>query len=241
MFRGCRILAKRIRFFAAENNRSNMDTKDIEETLMLDERVDWWMVGISDRVKVMEEKCRETMDTLPEIPDDLEQGGYSEEEVEAGLEEECSRLSLWNRKGLSIEEWSAFEKEIQAARSGFWNEYVTEWDSDYDYDYLLGIIRFKLKWMAFYWDNFGHCEKGGRCSSRMKLAIRLIEIVRGHGQAQLGAASLPYVNLRNQSRFDDFKCAEDYYPQGEPQRVRFLKAWCLLWALLKENLLDWWD
>ncbi len=75
-----------------------MDTKDIEETLILDARVDWWMVGISCRVKEMEEKCRETMDALPEIPDDLEQGGYSEEEVEAGLEEECRRLSLWNRK-----------------------------------------------------------------------------------------------------------------------------------------------
>ena len=52
---------------------------------------------------------------------------------------------------------------------------------------------------------------------------------------------LPYVNLRNRDRFNGFSCDDGYYLKGEPQRLRFRKAWCLLWKLLKENLLDWWD
>ena len=49
------------------------------------------------------------------------------------------------------------------------------------------------------------------------------------------------MNLRNRGRFNGFSCDDGYYLKGETQKVRFHKAWCLLWKLLKENLLDWWD
>lgn len=216
-----------------------MNIQNIEESLTLEKRIDKWMEEISVRVKEMDEKCQKRMEALPEIPDSFK--GLSQDEEEKALEEECRRFSLWNRKGLSREEWSAFEREIQSKRADFWKEYIIIRDSDYDYDYLLGILSFKLKWMVFYWDNFGHCEDGGRCSAQMRLTVRLIDIIRAHGLDDTVTESLPYVNTRNRGRFDGFRCDDGYYLKGDSQRVRFHKAWCLLWKLLKENLLDWWD
>ncbi len=212
---------------------------ELEYNRSLEERIDKWMDGISVRVKEMDEKCRKMMEALPEIPDSFE--GLSQDEEEKVLEEECRRFSLWDRKGLSREDWGAFEREIQSRRLEFWKEYIMMRDSDYDCDYLLGILGFKLKWMVFYWDNFGHCENGGYRSAQMRLAVRLIDIIRAHGLDDTETESLPYVNTRNRDRFDGFRCDDGYYLKGEPQRVRFHKAWCLLWKLLKENLLDWWD
>ncbi len=212
-------------------------SEEQEYNRSLEERIGKWMEETSDRVKKMDEECGKMMDALPELPESFE--GLSQDEEARVIEEESRRFSLWCRKGLSREDWSAFEREIQTKRAEFWKEYIMMRDSDYDYDYLLGILRFKLGWMVFYWDNFGHSGNGVYRSAQMKLAIRLIDIVRAHGlDAQ---EDLPYVNLRNRDRFNGFSCDDGYYLKGEPQRVRFHKAWCLLWKLLKENVLDWWD
>ena len=85
------------------------------------------------------------------------------------------------RKGMSRREWGALEKEIQTRRAGFWKEYVMMCDSDYDCAYLFGILRFKLRWMVFYWENFGHGDEGDGTLSQMRLAVRLLDIVRRHG------------------------------------------------------------
>jgi hypothetical protein len=45
----------------------------------------------------------------------------------------------------------------------------------------------------------------------------------------------------NRNRFKEVASSYTHYPDGETQRLRFRKAGCLLWKLLKENLLDWWD
>ena len=67
---------------------------------------------------------------------EMNAGSGREEKV---LEEECRRSSFWDRKGLSREDWGAFEREIQSRRLEFWKEYIMMRDSDYDCDYLLGI------------------------------------------------------------------------------------------------------
>ena len=212
-------------------------TEELEYNISLEERIDGWMEEISVRVREMDEKCQKMMEALPELPENFE--GLSQDEEGTVLEEECRRFSLLDRKGLSRKDWGAFEKEIQTRRAEFWKEYIMMRDSDYDCDYLLSILRFKLRWMVFYWDNFGHCENGGRLSAQMRLAIRLIDIIRARGLDV--QENLPYVNLRNRDRFNGFSCDDGYYLKGEPKKVRFHKAWCLLWKLLKENLLDWWD
>ena len=155
-----------------------MKRKD-DTALPLEERMEEWMAGISARVREMDGKCREMLESLPEIPVNLD--GYTLDEVEKVMDEECRRLSLCSRKGMSRREWNALEKEIQTRRAGFWKEYVMMCDSDYDCAYLFGILRFKLRWMVFYWENFGHGDEGDGTLSQMRLAVRLLDIVRRHG------------------------------------------------------------
>ncbi len=213
-------------------------TEELEYNISLEDRIDKWMDGISVRVKEMDEKCQKMMEALPELPENFEE--MSQDEEEKVLEEECRRFSLWNRKGLSREDWSAFEREIQSKRAEFWKEYIMMRDPDYDYAYLLRLIRFKLKWMIFYWDNFGPLENGPYKSAQMKLAVKLMDIILGSGREESRQEPFPYVNLRNRTRFKDIADPYAHYPDGEPQKVRLRKAWCLLWNLLEEHLLDWW-
>ena len=215
-----------------------MKRKD-DTALPLEERMEERMAGISARVKEMDGKCREMLEFLPEIPVNLD--GYTLDEVEKVMDEECRRLSLCSRKGMSRREWGALEKEIQTRRAGFWKEYVMMCDSDYDCAYLFGILRFKLRWMVFYWENFGHGDEGDGTLSQMRLAVRLLDIVRRHGLDGPLPGSLPYVNVRNRARFNGFIGFDDFYSQDEARKVRFRKAWCLLWKLMKETSLGWWD
>ena len=56
------------------------------------------------------------------------------------------------RKGLSEKEWKAYQKGIRQDRLRIWAMFINE-NPDYDYHYFLILLKFKLEWIIFYWEN----------------------------------------------------------------------------------------
>ena len=76
----------------------------------------------------------------------------------------------------------------------------------------------------------------------MRLCCSLIDIVcwegmTGEYRLRLGK----YVNMRNADRFQGVPDGNMGFLGGEQQRVRFQKAYYLLFRVLYANLLGWWD
>lgn len=104
------------------------------------------------------------------------------------------------------------------------------------------VLRKKLEWQAEYFENFGNAESGSYEAARMRLCCSLIDIVcwegmTGEYRLRLGK----YVNMRNADRFQGVPDGNMGFLGGERQRVRFQKAYCLLFKVLYANLLGWWD
>ena len=206
----------------------------------LEGRVAKWMKAQSRKMNTWERQCEKKIDAMPELVEPDYQG--PEELIEAFEKEEERRNDLYMRKGRSKEEWKAYRTELYRQEQKFWKEYHAGIDEDFDNAYILKILHFKLRWMVFYWDNFGHCMNGWHVSRQMKLAMRLIEIILNDGFDTYKKTKLPYVNVRNKDRFYGFKdWHQPCYYEGIKQEVRFRKAYCLFFNLLKQNLLSWWD
>lgn len=63
---------------------------------------------------------------------------------------------------------------------------------DYDYHYFLNLLKFKLEWIIFYWENFGHLARAEQDISRMRIATRLLDIIMDENSD----APIPYVNMK---------------------------------------------
>ena len=112
---------------------------------------------------------------------------------------------------------------------------------DYDYSEIFVLLQFKIDRMVDYWRQFSHLANGDRIRSQMELASRLLQIVIKQGNENQDVEILPqYVNLRNEARFEVRYCPESFL-LGKRQEVRFRKAYNLLFKLLQENILHWWD
>ena len=79
-------------------------------------------------------------------------------------------------KGLPEKEWKAYQKGIRQDRLQIWAMFMNE-NPDYDYHYFLNLLKFKLEWMIFYWENFGHLARAEQDISRMRIATRLLDII----------------------------------------------------------------
>ena len=77
--------------------------------------------------------------------------------------------------------------------------------------------------------------------SQLELASRLLQIIIKNGNEGEDMERLPArVNLRNKERFKVRHHGGGFY-LGEEQEVRFNKAFCILFRLLQDNILCWWD
>ena len=95
-------------------------------------------------------------------------------------------------------------------------------------------------------------ERGSVYADQMELAVSLIQVILDKGgeydyahsedeEEYLDAEHFShYVNFRNRSRIPspDY-CGERFW--CEAQRLRFDKAWNLLWELFRTKLLSWSD
>ena len=116
------------------------------------------------------------------------------------------------------------------------------WGGDYDWSDIFQILKFKIERMIEYWEQFGHCRNGRYVESTMRTACRLIEIVLKDGNESGDCEHLPYrVNLRNADRFKIFHDHKGFIDKGDKQRVRYNKAYCILFKFLEFHMHNWWD
>ena len=144
------------------------------------------------------------------------------------------------RRNMSEDEWCKYQKLLLKRKMLMWLDYLDS-DEDLGYYWLLGVMQFKIDRMVDYWRQSSHLANGDYIRRQMELASRLLKIVLKKGNESGYYDEYPYrVNLRNKERFKVRYCSgTDYH--GEKQRVRFCKAYCLLFRLMQENLLHWWD
>lgn len=140
------------------------------------------------------------------------------------------------RKGLSEKEWKTYRKSINQDRLRMWAMFMNE-NPDYDYHYFLNMLKFKLEWMIFYWENFGHLARAEQDISRMRIATRLLDIIMNGNPDVL----TPHVNMRNRHRFRIYHKSQGIYEIDSEYGVRFRKAYCLFFRFLEYHLLGWWD
>ena len=116
------------------------------------------------------------------------------------------------------------------------------WGGDYDWSDIFQILKFKIERMIEYWEQFGHCRDGRYVVSTMRTACRLIEIVLKDGNESGDCEHFPYrVNLRNADRFKIFHDHKGLICKGNKQRVRYNKAYCILFKFLEFHMHNWWD
>ena len=140
------------------------------------------------------------------------------------------------RKGLSEKEWKAYQKGIRQDRLRMWTMFMNE-NPDYDYHYFLNLLKFKLEWIIFYWENFGHLARAEQDVGRKRTAANLLDIIMNENSE----ASIPYVNMRNKHRFRVYHKSPGMYEVDSKHEVRFRKAYCLFFRFLEYHLLGWWD
>ncbi len=140
------------------------------------------------------------------------------------------------RKGLSEKEWRVYQKGIRQDRLWIWAMYINE-NPDYDYHYFLNLLKFKLEWIIFYWENFGHLARAEQDISRMRIATKLLDIIMNENSD----VPIPYVNTRNKHRFCVYHKSPGMYEVDSKHEVRFRKAYCLFFRFLEYHLLGWWD
>lgn len=188
---------------------------------------------------------------------------------------ELKKESLWAeiegiqtrlRHGMSLEEWSEYqrliEKKLQSAydpyrepsvrfeyeqsqlaevrRLEFWVEFLMR-DRGYGCRSILEILRFELLNCLGYWQhNVQYADTN--VYRQMRWSVDLLRIIVSNGNESGFSRSMPTrVNLRNKERFlQNTKIAgNEVFDLGEMQQVRFLKAYHLLFELLRDNMLAW--
>ena len=132
-------------------------------------------------------------------------------------------------------------------------KWAKTFNSNWGWYHLLEVMKAKLEMMADYMRKWTPIADGPLYAAQMERAISLIEIIVDRG-GQNDYKSAPgeenvifkaknfihYVNLRNKNRFPAPQF-DDYSVWCEPQRVRFCKAWHLLWRIFQTRLLTWED
>ncbi|MCQ2172743.1 MAG: hypothetical protein MJZ17_08355 [Bacteroidales bacterium] len=148
--------------------------------------------------------------------------------------------SIYGRRGYSKKEWEAIHKERQRIKEKEFKE--LSYIDDYNGESILLVLKKKLEWQAEYFENFGHCESNPYKAARMRLCCRLIDIICWGGLTKEYQRSFrKYVNTRNAKRFENVPTWNMSYLHGEKQKLRYQKAYVLLFRTLYENILRWWD
>ena len=148
-------------------------------------------------------------------------------------------------------------REYRQLRKKQWKEtLVVRWaaafNENWGWYHLLSVIKVKLEMMAEYMRQWSPIERGAVYAAQMELAVSLIQIILDKGgksdyahvddeDEYLDAGHFShYVNFRNRSRIPspDY-CGELF--RCEAQRLRFDKAWNLLWDIFRTRLLSWED
>ena len=150
----------------------------------------------------------------------------------------------WNKgpvHGMKREDWNTYVGAHDRQKHDMIMRELP-WGGDYDWSDIFQILKFKIERMIEYWEQFGHCRNGCYVVSTMRTACRLIEIVLKDGNESGNCEHFPYrVNLRNADRFKIFHDHKGLICKGDKQRVRYCKAYCILFKYLEFHMHNWWD
>lgn len=148
--------------------------------------------------------------------------------------------SIYSRRGYSTKEWKSIHKERQRIKEDEFKR--LSYIDDYNGESILLVLKKKLEWQAEYFENFGHLESNQYRAAQMRLCCRLIDIICLGGQTKEYQRSFrKYVNTRNASRFENVPVWDMSYLHGEKQKLRYRKAYALLFKILYQNIMKWWD
>lgn len=148
-------------------------------------------------------------------------------------------------------------REDRRKRRHDWEErMVVKWaaalNENWGWYHLMSVMKVKLGMMVEYMRHWTPIANGQVYANQMERAISLIEIVidwggqseYAHSEDENGFLNAkhfaPYVNMRNRKRFP----SPDYDGHTfwcEAQRVRFDKAWNILWDMFRTKMLNWDD
>ncbi len=103
---------------------------------------------------------------------------------------------------------------------------------DYDYDYLLDTMYYKMERMvAFFNSKHTHIAGAKKVAKQIEVALRLLNIIRGKSVTYDEKELEKIVNTRNKSRF------KGYTLYG----LRKEKAWHVFFLYLEHRMRNWWD
>lgn len=162
---------------------------------------------------------------------------------DTSIEEDCENYHRWCRHDMSREDWADYQDLIHRQKYCQWQHFIRNSGvmADYDSHEIFLVLKFKIDRMIDYWRRSSHAMNGDYICSQMELASRLSQIILKNGNDGEDIEHLPArVNLKNKKRFEVRFRATGFY-LGEEQEVRYKKAYCLLFRLLRENILHWWD
>lgn len=172
---------------------------------------------------------------VKELPKD--DGQWTMEQEEAYFK----YCAIYGRRGYSEEEWDKIHEERRRQKRESFAD-LADSLSDYNGIDILRVLQKQLEWQAEYFENFGHCESNHYKAARMRLCCRLIDIICWGGQTKEYQRSFrKYVNTRNAGRFETVPTWNRAYLHGEKQKLRYQKAYALLFKTLYQNILKWWD
>ena len=177
----------------------------------------------------------------------------TEEERQAEIErldkERKEKDENWDKgpvHGMERVDWNAYVGALDRQKHDMIMRELP-WGRDYNWLGIFRILQFKIERMIEYWEQFGQRRDGHYVVSKMRTACRLIEIVLAYGNESGGGRHFPYrVNLHNSERFRIYHDHNrsrlyGYYDNGDMPKVRYNKAYCILFKYLEFHMHNWWD
>lgn len=174
----------------------------------------------------------------------------SQDVLDAEFERENQDCNdMWGNGHLHRETRRLSEKEHQQMNLIKW---AGAFNEDWGWHHLMEVMVTKMEMMVDYMRNWTPIANGPVYADQMQRAIGLMKVCIAWGgeydytheddeNDYLDEAHFPhYVNTRNATRFP----SQDYdghYFFSEAQRIRFDKAWNILWEMLRTKLLTWED
>jgi len=163
------------------------------------------------------------------------------ERLDKEWEEEDENWDKGPVHGMKREDWNAYVGAHNRQKHDMIMRELP-WGGDYDWSDIFQILKFKIERMIEYWEQFGHCQNGRYVVSTMRTACSLIEIVLKDGNESGNCEHFPYrVNLHNTERFRIYHDHKGLICKGDKQRVRYNKAYCILFKYLEFHMHNWWD
>lgn len=159
---------------------------------------------------------------------------YIENEIGARKRELCDRINQC--KSLKeLDEWEKVFSYYPILKNNF----------DWDYEFLLDLIKFKLKRMSNHFHTHNVVENEYYYGDLCDLAIKILDIGYLSDKAENGDIKGIYVNTRNASRFfsEGFLTSmpSDYKKRYFLVDVRIAKAKALFWKFLNHYIELLWD